>query len=186
MGERRDMLSRRNIMDIPEFYVGSILSVTVADPNASGKSNRFVGICIQRGGSGLRAWFQLRNVVDHQGVEIMYEMYSPLIQNIEILRVEKRLDEELLYLRDALPEYSTFPMDMEPEPLPDGAAVPINPIKVQLKPRPWHERWERKNLQGVKDLGLPARFYKRAKQFETPWEKYDLMKEYRKSIPEEE
>ena len=52
-------------------------------------------------------------------------------------------------------------------------------LQVQLKPRPWHERWERKNLQGVLDLGLPERFYKRAKELETPWEKYDLMKEYR-------
>lgn len=59
-------------------------------------------------------------------------------------------------------------------------------IKVKLKPRPWYERWERKNLQGVQDLELPERFYKRAKELETPWEKYDLMKEYRRLIPEEE
>lgn len=64
------------------------------------------------------------------GVEMFYEMYSPLIQKIEVLRLEKRLDSELLYLRDALPEYSTFPLDMEPEYLPQGSAVPVNPIKV--------------------------------------------------------
>ncbi|XP_042859403.1 39S ribosomal protein L19, mitochondrial-like [Penaeus japonicus] len=120
------------------------------------------------------------------GVEILYEMYSPLLQSVEVLRLEKRLDEELLYLRDALPEYSTFPQDMDVEPVLEGAPVPVNPIKVQLKPRPWHERWERKNLQGVTDLGLPERFYKRAKLHEKPWEKYDLMKEYRATIPEEE
>lgn len=184
--ERQDMLARRAVMEIPEFYVGSIMSVTVADPNASGKTNRFVGICIQRGGTGLRAWFILRNVIDTQGIEILYEMYSPLIRNIEVLRLEKRLDDELLYLRDALPEYSTFPMDMQPELVPEGAPVPVNPVKVQLKPRPWHERWERKNLQGLMDLGLPEKFYKWAKLHEKPWEKYDLMKEYRATIPEEE
>ncbi|XP_064088805.1 large ribosomal subunit protein bL19m-like [Macrobrachium nipponense] len=184
--ERADMLKRRNVMEIPEFYVGSIMAVTVSDPNASGKLNRFVGICIQRGGTGLRAWFILRNVVDHQGVEILYEMYSPLIQSIDVLRLEKRLDDELLYLRDALPEYSTFSFDMEQEPLPENVEVPVNPIKVQLKPRPWHERWERKNLQGLQDLGLPERFYKRAKLLEKPWEKYDLMLEYRQAISEDE
>jgi hypothetical protein len=63
-------------------------------------------------------------------MEMFYEMYSPVIQKIEVLRVEKRLDDELLYLRDALPEYSTFPLDMEPEFLPEGAPVPVNPIKV--------------------------------------------------------
>lgn len=52
-------------------------------------------------------------------------------------------------------------------------------MKVKLKPKPWLERWERKHLKGVEDLGLPERFYERAKQLDTPWEKYDLMKEYR-------
>jgi large subunit ribosomal protein L19 len=31
----------------------------------------------------------------------------------------------------------------------------------------------------VQDLGLPERFYKRAAEVAMPWEKYDLMKEYR-------
>lgn len=39
----------------------------MADPNASGKSNRFVGICIQRGGKGLGATFVLRNIINNQG-----------------------------------------------------------------------------------------------------------------------
>lgn len=107
------------------------MAVTVADVNSPSKVTKFVGICIQRGGTGLRSWFILRNVVDRQGVEILYEMYCPLIQKIEVLRLEKRLDESLLYLRDALPEYSTFPFDMEPEIRPDNSTVPINPIKVR-------------------------------------------------------
>ena len=43
------------------------MAATVADPHAPGKKNRFVGLCIQRGGHGLRAFFILRNVVDGQG-----------------------------------------------------------------------------------------------------------------------
>lgn len=109
---------------------GSVMAVTVADANSPNKFSRFVGICIQRGGSGLRAWFILRNVVDKQGVEILYEMYCPLIQKIEVLRLERRLDESLLYLRDALPEYSTFPLDMEPERRLNNSVVPLNPLKV--------------------------------------------------------
>ena len=57
-------------------------------------------------------------------------MYSPLIQKIEVLKLEKRLDEELFYLRDAQAEHSTFPFDMEQVTLPPGAAVPVNTIKV--------------------------------------------------------
>lgn len=59
-----------------------------------------------------------------------YHLYDPTIEKIEVLRLEKRPDEELLYLRDALPEYSTFPFDMEPEFLPDGAPVPVNMTQV--------------------------------------------------------
>jgi len=49
------------------LFAGSILAVTTADPYADGKTNRFVGICIQRGGRGLGATFVLRNVIEDQG-----------------------------------------------------------------------------------------------------------------------
>jgi large subunit ribosomal protein L19 len=61
--------------------------------------SRFVGICIDRGGCGLRAWFILRNVVEGQGVEFMYRLYNPTVLRIEVLKLEKRLDDELYYLR---------------------------------------------------------------------------------------
>lgn len=186
--ERKDMLDRRTQIHIPEFYVGSIVAVTSSDPHSQGKTNRFVGICIDRMRRGLRANFILRNVIDHQGLEIQFEMYDPTVQKIEVLRLEKRLDEKLYYLRDALPEYSTFDLNMEPETLPEGAPVPINELKVKLKPRPWLERWERQHLKGVENVDelLYDKHRRLAAAAETPWEKYDLMKEYRKSIPEEE
>ncbi|XP_072393817.1 large ribosomal subunit protein bL19m [Diabrotica undecimpunctata] len=184
--ERNDMLARRAHINIPEFYVGSILAVESSDPHAPGKPHRFVGICIQRTGCGLRAKFILRNIIDHQGIEISYEMYDPTLLKVEVLKLEKRLDDELLYLRDALPEYCTYDPNMEPEILPEGSQIPVNTTKVKLKPKPWLERWERKNLQGVQDLGLPEKFYKRAAELATPWEKYDLMKEYMRTIPEED
>ncbi|KAF7395321.1 hypothetical protein HZH68_009371 [Vespula germanica] len=184
--ERMDMIARRSQIDIPEFYVGSILAVTYSEPHAPGKVNRFVGICIQRKGCGLRASFLLRNVIDNQGVEVLFNMYDPSLQKIDCLRLEKRLDNELLYLRDAPLEYSTFPFDMDAELLPLGSPVPINDIKVPLNPRPWLERWERKELKGATNIIVCQRRYKKAVAHATPWEKYDLMKIYRETIPEEE
>ncbi|XP_026497484.1 large ribosomal subunit protein bL19m [Vanessa tameamea] len=186
--ERADMLKRRSQIDIPEFYVGSIVAVTISDPHAQGKTNRFVGICIDRKGSGLRAEFILRNVIDHQGVEVRYELYDPTIQLIQVLRLEKRLDDKLYYLRDALPEYCTFPLDMDPEILPEGTPVPLNPVQVKLKPRPWLERWERQELKGVSNIEehLKEKDRVRRELRKTPWEKYDLMKQYRKTIPAED
>ncbi|KAK2710741.1 large ribosomal subunit protein bL19m-like [Artemia franciscana] len=186
--ERLDMLRRRAKISIPEFYVGSILAITVADPNSPSKNNRFVGICIDRIGCGLRASCILRNIVDGHGVEIKYELYNPLLKRIEVLRLEKRLDSTLYYLRDALPQYSTFSFDMEPEPRIEGATIPINPLQVELKPRPWYARWERANLMGVKDVNshITEKMLKQAAIHEKPWEKFDLMKQYRSTIPEDE
>ena len=66
------------------------------------------------------------------GVEIKYEMYNPTIQSIVVLKLERRVDENLRYLRDAPPEHSTFPFDMTPELRNPDDPVPINPIKVIL------------------------------------------------------
>ncbi|XP_003737322.1 39S ribosomal protein L19, mitochondrial [Galendromus occidentalis] len=186
MLERQDMLSRRRAIDIPEFYVGSYMSITVSDQNAPGKKNTFVGICIYRRNHGLRHQMALRNIVENEGIEMLYDLYSPIILEIKVLRLQKRLDDDLRYLRDALPEYSTVPWDMEPEPHREQGSVPVDETRVIMKPRPWTQRWERKELKGVKEWGLEDRFFKRAVEVSKPWEKYDLMKEYRCMVPLED
>lgn len=198
---RRDMLKRRQKVDIPEFYVGSVVGVTMSDPNASNdsKTSTFTGIVIDRGGSGLRAWFIVRNVVDHQGIEIMYRMYSPNILRIETLKLERRLDDELYYLRDAPPEHSTVPLDMEPELLAEGQNVPLNEEVVHLRSKPWTRRWEmwQDLLKGYSCDPQPEYAPKHAKTqashnlyLNRGWQrstrKYDLMLHYRQTIPVEE
>ncbi|XP_041044640.1 39S ribosomal protein L19, mitochondrial [Carcharodon carcharias] len=179
--ERKDMAQRRKVLNIPEFYVGSILAVSMADTNANSKVNKFVGICIQRSGKGLGATFVLRNIIDGQGVEICYDVYSPRIQQIEVLKLEKRLDDNLMYLRDALPEYSTFDFNMKPVPYPTHSEVPINLLKVKMKPKPWSKRWERPQfkVQGIRfDLSLTEEQMEEAKKHDRPWLEYDMMREY--------
>jgi len=197
--ERKDMLNRRDQVEIPEFYVGSVLAVTVADENSPNpnKLSRFVGICIDRGGTGLRAWLIVRNVVDGQGIEFMYNIYSPNVLKIEVLRLEKRLDEELYYLRDAPLEYSTFPFDMEAEILPEGVSVPVNTTVVKLNPRPWLKKWERyvDMLEGYEltdAFAVPGKVRRHERYMSernTGWQnqvlKYDLMAQYRNTIPVE-
>jgi len=187
--ERYDMFRRREYVGVPEFYVGSVLAVTVSDKFAAGKTNRFVGICILREYSGLRHYFILRNVIDGLGFEIKYDLYNPLVQKIEVLKLEKRVDSHLLYLRDALPEYSTFPFNMEPIPHPAGAPVPINPLKVEMRQPPWHQRWEIKNMQGILPFDQmlnEVNLKRKAKTIIEWWREYDLMENYRNEIPAED
>lgn len=186
---RTDMIRRRTVIEIPEFYVGSIIAVTISDPYAPGKCSKFVGICIERAGQGTEANFTLRNRVDGQGVEIRYDLYNPTIREIQVLRLEKRLDPHLLYLRDALPEYSVFPFDMTPEPLTPGQPVPVNPIRVVMKKWPWTRNWEYDfdELKGIAQLpDMPDFLYVNKWRVKNYTQQYDLMQEYRSHIPEEE
>lgn len=166
------------------------MAVTTSDKHSVGKITRFVGLCIDRGLCGLRSFFVLRNAIDNQGIEVKYELYDPTIQKIEVLLLEKRLDDKLYYLRDAPLEYSTFDVNMEPKHHPEGEPVPVNPIQVTLRPRPWMQRWERKNLKGVVresiDEHITDKMRGQQKAREEPWWQYDLMADYRKTIPEEE
>ncbi|CAH2245737.1 39S ribosomal L19, mitochondrial [Pelobates cultripes] len=179
--ERRDMIQRRKVFNIPEFYVGSILAVSMSDPHANGKINRFVGICIERGGSGLGATFALRNVIEGQGVEMRYELYNPRILEIQVLKLEKRVDDNLMYLRDALPEYSTFDFNMKPVTRLSEEDIPVNQLKVKMKPRPWSKKWERPqyNVRGIMfELYLHENHVKKANKLARPWAQFDMMKEY--------
>lgn len=187
--ERRDMIERRKQINIPEFYVGCVLAVTVSDPYAPGKTNRFVGICIHRDNYGLRHSFTLRNCVDGVGIEIVYDLYNPTIQKIDVLKLEKRLDDNLTYLQDCPAEYSTIPFDFEPVKLPPGAQIPVNKTKIPLNPKPWRHRWDRKFIKGVIYPELSrADHQKYLKSFSNfkPHERWDMMKHYRESIHDDD
>lgn len=136
--ERMDCLRRRNVVDIPEFYPGSILSVTVSDEYGPNQTTRFVGRCLWRDGFGLAHKFVLRNVIDGHGFEVMYHLYSPIIQKIEVLRLEKWIDTDLRYLRDADPKHCTIDPDMIVEaPTPVTQQLPVFKEKVSLGDKAW-------------------------------------------------
>lgn len=183
------MINRRKQINIPEFYVGSVIAVTVSDPYSPTKNNKFIGLCIRRENYGLRHSFTLRNVIDGLGVEIKYHLYNPTIQSIEVLKLEKRLDDDLSYLRDAPLEYSTIPFDFKPVILPPGSKVPLNNIKVKLNSKPWFQKWDRKYLKGAI---LPSQSradyekYLRSNNDFNPYHRYDLMKHYRESINDDD
>ena len=65
--------------------------MTVSDPNAPGKENRFVGICIEKKNFGLGASFKLRNCIDEQGKDqLWYNHFSPF-SILQIVVVKKVL-----------------------------------------------------------------------------------------------
>uniref|UniRef100_A0A5S6QE45 Large ribosomal subunit protein bL19m n=1 Tax=Trichuris muris TaxID=70415 RepID=A0A5S6QE45_TRIMR len=195
--QRMDMLRRRERIKIPEFYVGSILAVTMSVPYTANRLHRFVGICIQRDWRGLKHFFTVRNVIHNEGFEIRYDLYNPTLISIEVLKLEKRLDDELLYLRDALPKYSTFPFDMEPQPhKPVKASKVVSAddssepmcfdgeilFYVELKPPPWTKRWHLRDCKGIQNFWELVPLYKKLmyrKAKLKPWDKYDIISTYK-------
>lgn len=110
-----DITKRKINYRLPFFTPGSYLSVTRADPFSPKGTSTFVGICIARRKiNTLGSTFILRNVIDGIGVEMMFELYSPAIKEIKVLKLEKRRRAKLYYLRDKPPKYSTVKESMKP------------------------------------------------------------------------
>lgn len=110
-----DIQKRTKNIDIPYFEGGCHLSVTYADRSSPTGISKFVGICISRRNKGLGTTFILRNVIGHVAVERMFELYSPIIRKIEVLRLERRRRAKLYYLRDKPLKYSTVDWNAEPD-----------------------------------------------------------------------
>ena len=91
-------------------------------------------------------------------------------------------------MRDAPLEYSHVPFDMKPEiRFADEIEVPVNPIKVKLKPYPWSKSWHRHTLRGVEPIeGVPKVRWDIFLKNKYKNEQFDLMKDYRESVPEED
>ena len=91
--------------------------------------------------------FILRNVLQGQPLEIQYPIYSPLIQNIEVLRHQKWENEKpfvgLRFLRDFPPEYSTVNVNLEAEPYTEEPSVRSWTCLLYTSPSPRDKRQSR-------------------------------------------
>ena len=139
-----DWHKRKLNYDIPYFTVGSYVSVTRADPSSHRGRTRFVGICIAKRDKGLGSTFVLRNYINRMGVEMQFQMFSPMIQRIQVLKLEKRKYDELYFLRDRPPEASTVSENMQPlnnkEIIYNNAVDKEYERKLKKRPRPRRHR----------------------------------------------
>jgi len=159
---RQDCLRRRQQIEIPEFYVGSILAITYADLHAPDKNQRFVGRVISMEGFGTNHKILMRNKVMGTMVNIKIDVYAPIIQSIEVLRLEKWKDSKLQYLKSCDDSYCEISPDMMAEPSPPlNEKVPYFEGKVCLK-SPLREvvppvSYEEKREDPIGTAGKPTR-----------------------------
>lgn len=88
--------------DIPDFSSGDTVRVgyKVTEGSRSRVQN-YEGVCIARnGGKGIGASFTVRKISFGEGVERVFPLHSPNIDNITVVRRGKVRRAKLFYLRD--------------------------------------------------------------------------------------
>jgi large subunit ribosomal protein L19 len=86
---------------IPTFDAGDTLRVHVHIKEGERERVQvFEGVCIARNGGGLQESFTVRKISFGEGVERVFPVYSPMIQEIEVKRRGRVRRAKLYYLRD--------------------------------------------------------------------------------------
>lgn len=85
---------------IPDFQPGDTLRVSVKVVEGTrSRVQAYEGVCIGRSGGGINENFTVRKISYGEGVERVFPVYSPLIDNIEVVRRGKVRRAKLYYLR---------------------------------------------------------------------------------------
>jgi len=87
--------------NIPDFSAGDTLVVQVRITEGTRtRLQAFEGVCIARSGAGLKESFTVRKISYGEGVERVFPLYSPLVEEIEVKRRGRVRRAKLYYLRD--------------------------------------------------------------------------------------
>ena len=86
--------------DIPAFRGGDTIRVNVRVVEGGREVQAFEGVVIGRNGTGSTATFTVRKISYGVGVERIFPVHAPIIQNIELVRRGDVRRAKLYYLRD--------------------------------------------------------------------------------------
>ena len=103
--------------DLPKVNVGDTVKVMVKIPEGPDKIrlHPFEGVVISHDGSGIRESFTVRKVSYGEGIERVFPINSPSIDNITIVRSGKVRRAKLYYLRGKIGKRATKIEEKETE-----------------------------------------------------------------------
>ena len=85
---------------VPEFGAGDTLRISVRVVEGTRERvQAFEGVCIARKNKGISSSFTVRKISYGEGVERIFPLYSPQVQQIEVLRRGRVRRAKLYYLR---------------------------------------------------------------------------------------
>ncbi|MEZ4684854.1 MAG: 50S ribosomal protein L19 [Bacteroidia bacterium] len=89
--------------DVPEFKAGDTVNVHVKIVEGDKERvQQFKGTVLQRRGEGATETFTVRKIASGVGVERIFPIHSPSIEQIEVLRYGRVRRARLFYLRDKI------------------------------------------------------------------------------------
>jgi large subunit ribosomal protein L19 len=98
--EAEQMATLPNKQDIPEFGPGDTVRVNVkVIEGTRERIQAYEGVCIARAGGGINQSFTVRKISYGEGVERVFQLYSPSIDTIDVVRRGKVRRAKLYYLR---------------------------------------------------------------------------------------
>ena len=87
--------------DIPEFRAGDTVRVTVSIKEGNRtRPQMFEGVCIRRHNDGISSTFTVRKISLDIGVERIFPLHSPMIDNIQVINEGKVRQSRIYYLRN--------------------------------------------------------------------------------------
>ncbi|MEE8317843.1 MAG: 50S ribosomal protein L19 [Candidatus Omnitrophota bacterium] len=108
--------------DIADFNVGDTVKVLVKIKEGDKtRLQAFEGIVIARKGSGIKETFTLRRISYGEGVERLFQLHSPLIDSILIVKKGKVRRAKLYYLRKKIGKASKIEEARTPENKEDAS-----------------------------------------------------------------
>jgi large subunit ribosomal protein L19 len=89
------------LKDHPVFKAGDTITVTYRiKEETKERLQKFRGVCIQRKSAGTTQTFTVRKISNGVGVERIFPLFSPFIENIELNKVGKVRRARIYYLRN--------------------------------------------------------------------------------------
>ncbi len=98
--------------DVPSFKPGDTLKVFVKiKEGEKTRLQAFEGVCIAKKGSSSRETFTLRRVSYGEGIERVFQLHSPSVDSIEVVKKGKVRRAKLYYLKKKVGKHTKIEED---------------------------------------------------------------------------
>ncbi len=99
--EKAHLKSLQGKKKLPEFDAGDTIKVNVRILEGKRvRTQAFEGVCISKKSRGISSSFTVRKISFGEGVERVFQLFSPNLDSIEIIRSGNVRKAKLYYLRD--------------------------------------------------------------------------------------